>query len=710
MKKMCYYWMLAAFVLLFGCSGSRTLKLHDWQELPKEQYTIPPYAKNLSGYKIALDPGHGGLAHLPGYKRGPTGKREPVMNLNVAQFLKEFLEKAGAHVVLTRTSDYFVSLQDRVDIAAEQECDFLVSLHHNADSKPETNYVSVYYHLHPDYSPLSMDLARNVYFELLSALRLPQVAEDGLLTDRMIYPAGFGLLRRATMPAILLETSFFSNPREEKRLMDWRYNRREAYAIFLGLAKWAAGGIPETELLAPTGIARDKQPEVVYGLRDGIVERGGRSDGRLLAYSESVSLKLDGKIVPASVDLRRKLLRFQPDSALTNGPHTVQVDLQNLFKNHNFPRIDTLIIASPVDSASFEVPTRILPADDAALLPVVFTLFDADSQPVWDGTEALLSASTGTISPEKLTLSNSRGRAYFRAASDTGETKIYLQADAHRDTLALRLIAPGTTWLLSGMVIDDSSDAGIADVQIKLDDSISTFTDHNGGFYLLDPPVGAHSLSFQCDGYTSEIRSVSIDSGKSEIVLSRLRANLGGLLHGESIVIDAALGGTEHGDPFEGISAAQANLQLAQALADTLRWAGVAPELVRQNDTTYTVDDRITAVNAVPSGWYLKLLYKKSTDDSVRVRITGYPGNLAGEAIAEAMKQTFQRYGKTRVTIELNTNVPEVLRTNKTALEVLIHCRQPDIFQRDLPALFDGIVRQKIAEKSGAVREKVGEN
>lgn len=710
MRKLCSHIMLAAFCLLLGCSGSRTLELHDWRSLPEAKYTIPPYAKYLSRFKIALDPGHGGLAHLPGYKRGPTGKREPIMNLQVGLFLQEFLQQAGAQVVMTRTGDYFVSLQDRVDIAAQENCDFLISLHHNAGEKPETNYASVFYHLHPDYSPFSLDLARHVYFELVSALRLPQVAEDGLLTDRLIYPAGFGLLRRATMPAILLETSFFSNPQEEQRLMDWRYNRREAYAIFLGLAKWAAGGIPEAHLQAPAGISRDKQPDVVYTLQDGIVERGGRSDGRLLIFSESASLKLNGQPVPTSVDLRKKELRFRPDSALANGPHTLQVRMQNLFKNHNFPRTDTLIIASPVDSATFQVPAHELPADGTALMPVAFTLFDADAQPVWDGTRVSLSASAGAITPNELTLTNSSGLAYYRAAKDTGQAKIYLQADAHRDTLSLRLIPPGTSWLLSGMVIDDSTETGIADVRIELGQMIGTTSDRNGGFFLLDPAAGQHALIFQRAGYTANRQIVTIDSARSQIVLARLKANLGRLLHGETIVIDAALGGAETGDRFAEIDAAEANLQLAQALADTLRWAGVNTVLVRQSDSSIAVDDRITAVNAVPDGWYLKLLYRKSERDSVHVRLTGYPGNLTGEAIAKAIKESFEHWPLARGVVELNTGVPEVLRTNKTALEVLIVCRQPEIVQRDLPAIFRGIVMQKRAEQRGEVLEKTGEN
>jgi len=115
--------VLFSSLLLAGCGGTK-LKLHDWTELPKAQYTMPPFAKNLAPFKIALDPGHGGMSHLPGYKRGPAGKEESVMNLNVALFLKEFLEKAGAKVVLTRVDDRFISLRERNEIASRAGCAF----------------------------------------------------------------------------------------------------------------------------------------------------------------------------------------------------------------------------------------------------------------------------------------------------------------------------------------------------------------------------------------------------------------------------------------------------------------------------------------------------------------------------------------------------------------------------------------------------------
>jgi len=693
-------------MLFGGCAGNR-LKLHDWTDLPKAQYAIPPFAKYLASYKIALDPGHGGMSQLPGYKRGPTGKEESVMNLNVAFFLKEFLEKAGVKVVMTREDDRFVSLKERNEIAARAGCDFMISLHHNAADNPQTNYAAVYYHLHPDYSPASMDLARNIYFGLVEALRLPQLANDGLLTDKLIYPDGFGLLRTSTIPAVLLESSFYSNSAEEKRLMKLSYNRREAYGIFLGLARWAAGGIPSAKLMQPADISRDKKPEIIYEIADGITERGGRGARQLLIYAESALLKIDGRVVPATMDMRNKKLYYRPDSAFTNGPHLLQVAAQNLFKNHNLPRVDTLVVAAPVTSIAFAPPTMRLPADGVAMMPIRLKLADADGQPVWDGTTAHLQTDRGMIAPTSLRLKNSSAVVYYQAAAEIGPAQIIATADDHSDTLTLELASPGEQRVLSGVVVDDSTEARLPTAIVMIDDSLRATTDENGGFFAANLLPGARELTVTAKGYTTMMRKIIIESTRSAVVPVRLRANLAGILHNEPIILDAALGGNETGDLFNsGVNAARANFDLVTRLADTLRWAGANLVVVRENKNALSVAERIEKVNKLAEGWYLKFSYRQWDADSILVQSTIYPANRVAEQIATAINAAFARLSGARAVLRQNTVVPEVNLTNKTALEVIVKCRAPMMAARDLPAIFEGIVNFKKAAMQSNNRDE----
>ncbi|MDZ7265769.1 MAG: N-acetylmuramoyl-L-alanine amidase [candidate division KSB1 bacterium] len=692
--------LLSCFFL--HCGGAK-LVLREWTELPAEHYTIPPHAQYLAAYKIALDPGHGGLSHLPGYKRGPSGKQEAVMNLNVALELRHFLERAGATVVLTRPDDRYVSLAERAAIAERAGCDFLISLHHNAADDPRVNYVSVYYHLYPDYSPASMDLARNIYFGLVEALRLPQVANDGLLSDKMIYPDGFGLLRRIRLPAVLLESSFFSNPAEEKRLMDRRYNRREAYGIFLGLARWAAGGVPSARRLQPAKIARDPQPEVVYQLADGITERGGRGAGQLLLFSNSVSLRVDGRPVPAHVDLTKGRLWFRPDSAWRNGVHVVQIELQNLFKNHNLPVRDTLIIAAPAAAIAFAAPMLQLPADGVAVLPITLTLRDGRGEAVWDGTPVSVRAERGQLL-DSLRLHEGSGTIYYQAANEPGPVQLIAAADGHQDTLRLELVPAGQLVFFSGLVRDDSTAAALAGVAISLNDAVWATTDANGGFFLTGVPAGSYRFAATKAGYSPAVEMMAVDSLRSVFVRPSLRPVLRGVLHQQTIIVDAALGGKARGDRFTGgVTAAAANFAAMAALADSLRWTGANAILVRTNDTTdLALDARIALVNQVPQGWYLKWEYRRWDSDSLLVQTTIYPGNQQGEQLALAINQAFAALPNTRVVLRRNTDVPEVLLTNKTAVAVQVRCRAPQVHDREVPALFRGIVNFHAARRRQA--------
>ncbi len=673
-------------LLLLGCAGNG-IRWKDWQKLPKEHYSIPPYARYLAGMKIALDPGHGGMAHLPGYKRGPTGKREAIMNLNVALFLKQFLEAAGAQVILTRTGDYYVSLRDRVEIAERAGADILISLHHNASENPETNYAAVFYHQHPDVSPVSLDLARHIYFGLVEALRLPDLSEEGLLSDTYIYPSGFGLLRRASIPAVLLESSFYSNAKEEKRLMKKWYNRREAYGIFLGLARWAAGGWPSAELLEPQGISRDKRPTIVYRLSDGLWERHHRPDRPLLIFSESVKLEIDGRVVPVQVDLNERRMQARPDTALSNGPHVLRVRLQNMFKNHNFPQADTIIVAAPTDSISFRVPTDRLPADSRVLMPVRLAAFDAGGEPVWEGTEVRLRAVRGTVLPKRIRARSDSALFFYRPPDDSlGVDHIIAEADGHADTLRLRLVPPGQIRAVSGLVIDDSTRKGLAGVRIMHGDSAVAVTNELGGFFLLNPPVGKTEWQFRLNGYHEERKTVTVDSVHSTLLTVRMKPVLNAVLHRAYLILDPNV--TSAADT----SSERWPLVLAEALKRKLEWAGARVELVQWRPEWQSVRDKIRSINKLPEALYIKLVYEPLASDSVLVETTIYPANTEGEKLARSVHRAFEKFPRVRTMLLQNTDVPEVTNTNKTALQFLIRCASPEVANRDMPAIFAGLV------------------
>ena len=313
-----------------------------WTEQPEPTFPIPPYARYLSGVRIVLDPGHVGQRDLGGtWKRGPTGLREAEVNLRVAQFLRDFLSAAGARVVLTRDTDRSLDLPDdddlqqRAELANRMPADLLLSIHHNGNGDRRPNYTTVFYHGMPGHSPASLSAGRHLVNGLHDALRLTSQLDCALLSDYALYPnKGLAVLRAATVPAVLSEASFHSNPEEEDRLRDAVYNRREAYGLFLGLARWAADGLPRVALVQPGDGQVGRKETVIVALDDGLSSRGGWAAELSKILPDSIDVKLDGQIAHYTFDPAKRQLRITPPSGLKPGQRTLWVDFENIFGQH----------------------------------------------------------------------------------------------------------------------------------------------------------------------------------------------------------------------------------------------------------------------------------------------------------------------------------------------------------------------------------------
>ena len=321
---------------------------YSWTAQPDPEFPIPPYARFLEGVQVVLDPGHLGQRDPGGtWKRGPTGLREAVVNLRVAQFLREFLTAVGARVVLTREADKCLDLPDkddlhaRVEVANGAHADLFLSIHHNAVADPAANYTAVFYHGAPDYSPASRCAARHLLTGLNDALRLESHLECAVVSDELLYENGLAVLRDAEVPAVLSEASFHSNPDEERRLRDPVYNRREAYGLFLGLARWAQAGLPRVRLLRVEAGGARQGDQAVVALDDGLSGRGGWGAGQVKMAVGSVVVKLDGKPLAYTLDLPQRQLRIALPGrgSARHGP--LYVDFENVFGQHVLhPRID----------------------------------------------------------------------------------------------------------------------------------------------------------------------------------------------------------------------------------------------------------------------------------------------------------------------------------------------------------------------------------
>ncbi|AGB40467.1 N-acetylmuramoyl-L-alanine amidase [Halobacteroides halobius DSM 5150] len=176
--------------------------------------------------KIVIDPGHGGFD--PG-AIGPSGVQEKTVNYQIAKSVNKLLKQAGFRTKMTRRSDKFYSLAKRANQANRWSADLFVSIHSNSNSKPWINGTATYAHWYASKS--NWALAWYVQSELVERIKLES---NGLKA------ANFAVLRETNMPAILVETAFLSNPREERLLNSDDFQQKAAAGIVAGIKKYFA--------------------------------------------------------------------------------------------------------------------------------------------------------------------------------------------------------------------------------------------------------------------------------------------------------------------------------------------------------------------------------------------------------------------------------------------------------------------------------------
>jgi len=639
MRKGVYYFITFILVLGTNCAVLRPPTAPSaWHRALRPTYGIPPYARYLHGMKFCLDPGHGGLAHLRGYKRGPTGVREAVMNLHLANYLKGFLEGAGAVVYLTRDDDYFISLADRAKMANDRKVDFFISIHHNASSSPKTNFTSTWYHADADYSPVSLDLARYVQQGVVEMLRLPQFPPTGLYSDQLMYPAGFGVLRRLEVPGILVEGSFFSNPKEEKRLKKKKYLKKEAYGYFMGIARYVAAGIPTAELIfpEPESSIPQKSPTIRIRVNDGIHERGAWILERQQFFTHTFDLLLDGRSVPYLYDPETSTLRYKPDFMLLNGEHWIEVLGTNYYGNHIYPRKTRFRVAPPPDTLIITRWFDPVPANGECYVGIRVQALDADSLPVADGDTVFATTTYGVLERDQRLTRDGEVNFYLHSEPREGLARMITSLKGRKDSVEVGFLLPGTN-LLQGRVEDGLTSGPVegAGVWLGGPDTLKTATDGEGHFYFTDVKPGLYDMLVRQDGYYNSHQALTLGPDLARVTNPSLDPVAGGALQGLLLVIDPRYGGSELGAVLnDTISGADLNLMVAQYLFDFLKKAGADPVLLRDRNIYMGVEARIDSANALAAeGYYLRIDHGQWKEGLPTLQGLFYPGNVAGERL-----------------------------------------------------------------------------
>jgi N-acetylmuramoyl-L-alanine amidase len=190
-------------------------------------------SKLLSSRIIIIDPGHGSYSgqYLDVGAIGYSGTKEAYIVLDIALRLKKLLENAGAKVILTHTTvddPKNPTLKGRTDIANASGGDLFISIHLNSSVNSDASGTETYY-----WYDSSKRLAQTIQESLVKALGTYDrgIKKDYLYVCREV----------TTMPSILTEIGFISNPKEEALFKDPNFLDRVAKALFDGIVRYLNG-------------------------------------------------------------------------------------------------------------------------------------------------------------------------------------------------------------------------------------------------------------------------------------------------------------------------------------------------------------------------------------------------------------------------------------------------------------------------------------
>jgi N-acetylmuramoyl-L-alanine amidase len=196
-----------------------------YRPTPKQD-TSPQVRPSNGRVLVMLDPGHGGK---DSGAVGLGGLREVDVILPIAKRVSEILERQGIAVKMTRNGDYFIGLDERVSLSREAGATLFVSIHANSiDNRPDVNGLELYHY------NIGQSFAETVHRSVIDF-----VNKNGFyLNDRRVRSARFLVLRKSTIPAILVETGYLTSEAESARLRNPEYQRVMAEAIAKGIVQY----------------------------------------------------------------------------------------------------------------------------------------------------------------------------------------------------------------------------------------------------------------------------------------------------------------------------------------------------------------------------------------------------------------------------------------------------------------------------------------
>ena len=182
--------------------------------------TLSSTVSNASTYKVFIDAGHGGKDNGSSH----NGYLEDVINLQIAQKLKNKLLNEGLKVEMSRNDDTYLSLSERANQSNNSDANMFISIHQNAASSTSAHGVETYY-----FSDKNKDLASAIHKSIINSTSA---------NNRNVRNGNFQVLRDNKKPSILLECGFISNSSEAYKLSTSEYQNKLVDGIVSGVKNY----------------------------------------------------------------------------------------------------------------------------------------------------------------------------------------------------------------------------------------------------------------------------------------------------------------------------------------------------------------------------------------------------------------------------------------------------------------------------------------
>lgn len=184
---------------------------------------------------IVLDVGHGGSD--PG-KVNASGVREKDINLQIALYLKDYLIAQDYTVYITRDTDCDLSepgttnkkvsdLNHRIQFFSEKNADYVVSIHQNSFPDASSHGAQVFYYKDSTEGKMFAEILQDTLLSFDSTNHRKAKANDS-----------YFLFKKSSVPTIIVECGFLSNPEEAANLCDSNYQKNLAASICLGICQY----------------------------------------------------------------------------------------------------------------------------------------------------------------------------------------------------------------------------------------------------------------------------------------------------------------------------------------------------------------------------------------------------------------------------------------------------------------------------------------